>query len=265
MRRVVPRSRAHAPARASALAVAAVLVLAGCGTTRPEAVTSSAMPTAARPSASSSVPPTAGGTASPAASLPILHIVPTSPEQAASGTIDKAGLVTIVSEAVTDVAGTAVQTVECAGDLAMGTGSGVPCTVTIADASGQTVQNWLAYAVHGADGSPAVLLLDGAPLSDEFARILAAPDSSIIAQSVDPTFGSSPLDAQEVAARARSALLEAGSPVQIDACDGQLTFSTFDPVPCTGSAAGAPVQALVLPAMLLGADPGVVVVTRTGA
>lgn len=176
--------------------------------------------------------------------------------------LTKSVLTTLLSESLTDAGSGAISTVVCDGDLARTGGQGVSCTATTTGSGNAFPSTWMAYATHGPGGAPAVLWLAGAPLSAEFATLIAAPSTTVAAASVGPGFGTSPRSDADVAGDAQAVLARSGSPVALTSCEGTLTFHSFEPVACSGTAAGAPARSLVLPGSLLGQDPGLIVVSQ---
>ncbi len=205
-------------------------------------------------------------TAAPSSALPTVALVSPLPANtafdASGSTVTQAGLVTILSEQLTDAGGGTVQTVVCSGGLSLTAGPGATCTVTL-EGSSSGDQTWQAYAAHGSDGSPAILLLQGQPLSQEFSGVLVEKGTAIVADGIDPTYGSSGgVGAEQLRQDAQVVLRDGQSPVELSGCEGTLAFTALEPVECQGSAGGAPVQAIVLPGSFLSEDQGLVIVTR---
>lgn len=257
--------------RARTLAVpmllcACALTLVGCD---PQPSESSSSPSAAvtteAPSTSPSVVPTpTSDTSSTGMRIPTVEVVSGLPEglgpDPASPVVPQATLVTMLSEHLTDAIAGNLETVVCDGDLEPGGADQATCTATTAG-SGSTTE-WFAYATHSVGGAPAVLWLQGDALAPEFMTLLAAPGVTVSAISVGPGYGGAPLDAATVRTDAEQVLGEEGASAVLSGCEGTLDFDVFEPVACTGTAAGAPIRALVLPGKILGGDPGLVVLTQ---
>lgn len=258
-----------APLRALAvptLLCASALARAGCD---PQPVDSSSSRSAAvgteAPTASASVVPTpTSDTSSTGMRIPTVEVASGLPEglgpDPASPVVPEATLVTLLSERLTDSISGTLRTVVCDGDLEPGGADQVTCRATTDSAGGTT--DWLAYATHTVGGQPAVLWLQGDALAPEFMALLAAPGVTVSAISIGPGYGGDPLDAATVRTDAERVLGEEGAAAVLSGCEGTLDFDVFEPVACTGTAAGAPIRALVLPGKILGGDPGLIVLTQ---
>lgn len=252
----------------AAIAIAAVLALSSCapasddareaGTTVPRSVPASSPASAA-----------AEPTSSPTSALPAVRLVTGLPEglavDPAAPVIPQAALITMLSEQITDAGAARVRTVECSGDLPLGGSDAVACTVTTERGAAGSGGTWQAYAARGVGGSPAILWLRGAPLSEEFRALLAGPSAVIVARAIDPAYGSSRIDAQQVVVDANATLVESGSAARLDRCEDGISFEEFEPSVCAGSAEGATIRALVLPSDFLGSDRGLLVLTQPAA
>ncbi len=209
---------------------------------------------------------TAMTTAAPSSALPTIALVSPLPDNtaldASGSTVTQAGLVTLLSEQLTDAGSGTVQTVVCSGGLSLSTGKGATCTATL-EGSSSGDQTWQAYPAHGPDASPAILLLQGQPLSEEFSSVLTATGTAIVAHAIDPTYGSAGgVGAEQLRQDAQGVLHDEHSPVELSGCEGTLAFTALEPVECHGSSNGSPVQAIVLPGSFLSEDQGLIVVTR---
>lgn len=177
-------------------------------------------------------------------------------------TVPQATLVAILSEQLSDGGTNTVQTAVCSGDLPPGGTTGVTCTVTGQENGRSTDTAWVAYATHNPDGSPAVLWEQGDPLSAQFQGIIGGPGTASIAHAIGPAYGTDPIPAAQITQDAGDALAAAGSPVTLSRCTGTLSFASFGPVACEGTAGGTPQRVLVLPGAFLRSDPGLLIVTQ---
>lgn len=253
---------------AALMAIAVVLALSSCAPASDDAPESGPTSSGAVP-ASSPASPAEDPTSSPTSALPAVRLVTGLPDglaaDPAAPVIPQAALITMLSEQITDAGTARVRTVECSGDLPLGGADAVTCTVTAEKGPAGSWGTWQAYAARGVGGSPAILWLRGAPLSDEFRALLADPGAVILARAIDPAYGSTPVDAQQVLTDANTTLVESGSPARLNRCEDGISFEEFEPSVCAGSAEGATVRALVLPSVFLGSDRGLLVLTRPDA
>lgn len=198
--------------------------------------------------------------------IPTVELITAPPAATADGaaTLSTEDLVRVLSEKLSGNASTTVQTVVCAEALPLQPGGTTDCTATLKDSTRSSQQVWHVYPTRNPDGTTAVLFLSGDTLSAEFAALLATEGTAAVTGSVGSTFGSSDAPAAEVQEDAQTVLTAGRSPVELGRCEGMLSFATFDPVSCSGTQAGAPVRAYVLPGTFVAAEPGLLVVTVPG-
>lgn len=244
----------------AALLAVALLALAGC-TRDPVAE----VPTEIS-SAASTATPSSGSADAGRGSLPVIALISDARRGAPDGgtVISPDALATLVAEQLGDGVASTVQTVVCQGDLALEAASGTACTVSLQDASRTADVSWNAYATRNPDGSPAVLLLNGDPLTDEFIDVLGSPGTFVVIASIGAGYGSEDVPTAQAQADATSILAAAPSDARPTTCDGVLSFSSFAPVVCAGTTGGAAARILVLPAVFPTAAPGQMVVVQPG-
>lgn len=246
------------------VALAAVLAaLPACSTRGPASPSSSALEPTPVPTTAAS--PTSGTASAPGSAIPVVSLATRLPTDPGATSVSQAALITTLSERVTDAGIGDVRTVECSGDLPLDGTQGVACSVTTEGGTPSADGQWIAYAARAADGSPAVLWLQGAPLSQEFVALLAAPDAVLVERSIDTAYGSTEIAPRQVLADANTTLADGGSPVRLAQCDKAISFEAFEPSVCTGGAGDASVRALVLPGVFLGADPGQLILLEPAA
>lgn len=223
---------------------------------------------AAAPStgASGSSTPDPAASSSPGALIPTVELV-TDLSGVATGSgsaavVPRTALVTLLSERLSDADPQAVQTVVCGADVPLRAGASTTCTATLTDNAQAGDETWYAYPAHRADGKDALLLLHGDPLSPEFAKILAAPGTTMTTGSVDPAFGSATSSGAEVLKKAQHMLSAAKARTTLTRCTGTVAFETFEPVTCEGTRDGKPIRGIVLPGSFLTDEPGLVVVIQ---
>lgn len=261
-----PWRRARRAARLGRLctlgAGALALALATSACADDDATTSSAPTESA---ASPTVAPTSGHGASASsgepAEIPTVDLVTDVPSSAVSdGAVTRSALVTMVSERLGDHGGRSVQTVVCDGGVSQSKSSPATCTVTLQGESGQsTVESWLVYPTHNADGSRALHMLHGDALSDEFTGLLEEKTSYLVAGEVSATFGAEPVQTQQVRTLAQTMLHTAQAPMTLHSCTGTLDFASFEPVACEGTQGGAKRTVLVLPGEFPAGSPGLLI------
>lgn len=237
--------------------ILAVLALgmAGCASEQPRDAVSETE-TSSTSSAGTSGPSSAVG------SIPRIELLTELGAQADGGSLARDDLATLVAEQLGGRTTASVQTVVCEGGLALGGGGATVCTVS-AQADGRSSdETWNVYATRGPGGRPAVLLLDGDPLTDEFVQVLGRPGVYTTTASIDATYGTSPIDAAHVQQDAQGVLRRAGADAQLESCDGELSFATFAPVVCGATAGGARARVIVLPGSFVADAPGLMVVVE---
>lgn len=257
--------RATARCAAWAAIASCALALGGCSRGGTDAATSSAP---ASDSATADAAPTpTSDSPSPGVLIPTVALADSLPPglgpDPTNPTVPQATLVAILSEQLTDGGTGTVQTVVCSGDLPAGGSVSVSCTATSQEDGRSSDSTWVAYATHNTDGTPAVLWVQGAPLSPEFQSIIGAPGAATLARSIGPAYGTDAIPAQQVHDVAADALAPDGSSVFLRPCSGTLTFTAFVPVTCLKTGRGGPQRVLVLPGAFLRTDPGLLIVIQS--